>query len=110
MANDEHVRRLLDEGVEAWNAWREAKPDVRPDLSDANLSRTQLRNANLIYANLSRVQLRNTDLRNSILSADLSYANLSRAQLGGTIFAFVNLTTVDGLETCNHQGPSSLPH
>jgi hypothetical protein len=32
MANKEHLRRLLDESVEAWNAWGESKPDVRPDL------------------------------------------------------------------------------
>lgn len=33
MANDEHVRRLLNEGVEAWKAWREAEPRERVSLT-----------------------------------------------------------------------------
>jgi len=38
MTNEEHVRRLRDEDVEAWNAWRETKPGVRPDLASTNLN------------------------------------------------------------------------
>jgi hypothetical protein len=34
MANDEHVA-MLKKGVDAWNAWREENPDIRPDLSEA---------------------------------------------------------------------------
>jgi len=37
MANDEHVS-LLKQGVDAWNAWRDENPDIRPDLSGADLS------------------------------------------------------------------------
>jgi hypothetical protein len=36
MANDEHVA-LLKKGVKAWNAWRDENPDIRRDLSEANL-------------------------------------------------------------------------
>ena len=36
MANDEHVA-LLKQGVAAWNAWRDENPDIRPDLSGADL-------------------------------------------------------------------------
>src|SRR5262249_13960752 len=36
MANDEHVR-LLKQGVAAWSVWRDENPDIRPDLSGANL-------------------------------------------------------------------------
>ena len=39
MANDEHVA-LLKQGVAAWNAWRDENPDIRPDLSGADLSST----------------------------------------------------------------------
>jgi uncharacterized protein YjbI with pentapeptide repeats len=46
MANDEHVA-LLKQGVEAWNAWREENRNIRPDLSEANLSRANLRKADL---------------------------------------------------------------
>jgi hypothetical protein len=44
MANDEHVA-LLKQGVDAWNAWRRYNPDIRPDLSEANLSGADLRRA-----------------------------------------------------------------
>jgi uncharacterized protein YjbI with pentapeptide repeats len=37
MANPEHLK-ILDQGVEVWNKWREDKPDITPDLSGANLS------------------------------------------------------------------------
>jgi hypothetical protein len=39
MANEEHLARL-QEGVEAWNAWREANPGISPDLMRADLIRT----------------------------------------------------------------------
>jgi hypothetical protein len=49
MANDEHVA-LLKQGVAAWNdawdAWRDENPDIRPDLSYADLSETNLKGAN----------------------------------------------------------------
>ncbi len=32
MANEEHVKRLLD-GVAGWNQWRDENPTIRPDLS-----------------------------------------------------------------------------
>ena len=32
MANDEHIA-LLEQGVNAWNAWHAANRDIRPDLS-----------------------------------------------------------------------------
>ena len=56
MANDEHLAKL-EEGVEVWNAWREEHPDVRPDLSEANL-----RGADLQRADLQRANLRGADL------------------------------------------------
>ena len=56
MANDEHVA-LLKQGVAAWNAWRDANPEVRPDLSRVNLSR-----ANLFGAVLVNTDLRGADL------------------------------------------------
>jgi hypothetical protein len=41
MANDEHVA-LLKKDVEAWNEWRDANPDVRPDFSGADLVNAHL--------------------------------------------------------------------
>jgi hypothetical protein len=44
MADQSHLN-ILQQGVEAWNSWREQKRNVRPDLSEANLSRANLREA-----------------------------------------------------------------
>ena len=65
MANPEHLE-ILGKGVGIWNEWRHEKPEVEPDLSEANLRRADLSGANLIQA----------DLRGANLSeADLEYAN-----------------------------------
>jgi uncharacterized protein YjbI with pentapeptide repeats len=107
------------------------------DLRDANLSGTKLheanlRGANLRYANLigadlsgdanlNDVNLTGADLRNAnlndarLLDADLSRANLSGANFTGvklqrTIFVAVDLTSVIGLATCEHLGPSVVDH
>ena len=56
MANDEHVA-LLRQGVDAWNAWRDQNPDIRPDLSDAYLVGAELRAAHLRDADLSGTKL-----------------------------------------------------
>ncbi len=106
MANDEHVRRLLNEGVEAWNAWREAEPDVQPDLRNANLRSAKLRSADLRSADLRESSLSDAKLSD----AKLSDANLSDANLWETKFIEVDLLTSKGLETCNHSGPSTIDH
>jgi hypothetical protein len=36
MANDEHVA-LLKQGANAWNKWREANPDIQPDVQKADV-------------------------------------------------------------------------
>jgi hypothetical protein len=65
MANQQHVR-ILAEGVKIWNRWREKNPEIKPDLSDAELRRLNLRQANFKDTNLHRAHLR---------EADLSWAN-----------------------------------
>jgi hypothetical protein len=52
MANEEQIAILKKHGAEAWNAWRTQHPDVRPDLSRADLFRTILIEAHLEKANL----------------------------------------------------------
>ena len=52
MANPEHLAKL-QEGIEEWNQWRRANPEVKPDLSNANLTYPVLSGTNLTYANLS---------------------------------------------------------
>ena len=100
MANDEHVA-LLKQGVTTWNAWREENPNIRPDLSGANLSRARLGDANLGGANLGNADLRGANLHKAHLNrADLSgaklyKAKLSRADLSRAYLIRANLTRAD---------------
>jgi hypothetical protein len=81
MADEEHVK-ILKQGVEVWNQWREENPDVRPDLRRANLSAADLRKANLSGADLGGANLSGADLGGANLSgADLSEADLFEADL-----------------------------
>ena len=93
----------------------------------ANLRGANLSGANLSGANLSGADLRGADLRANLSGADLSGANLSGANLswanfaggpqrGGlhwgagraTDFADVDLSAAKGLETIEHDGPSTI--
>lgn len=82
MPDSAHVDRLL-EGIAEWNAWREANPSVRPNLSAAYLGRANLRGANLKGADLREANL---------LEADLHMANLSQADLSDSILRGADLT------------------
>jgi hypothetical protein len=115
MANEAHLK-ILNEGVSAWNKWRDENPDVRPDLresslpgaklskvnfSDANLSGADLSevnfsDANLFGANLIRANLSGADLSGADLSgADLSVADLSGADLSGAGLSVADLSGAD---------------
>ncbi|MGD0693981.1 MAG: toll/interleukin-1 receptor domain-containing protein [Terriglobia bacterium] len=148
MANEEHVK-ILEQGVEAWNQWRRDNPEVRPDLSDADLHEAKLseanlggadlaaadlsganlmgadfRLANLTGADLGRAFLSNTNLALSRLNganlgwtdliganltqAELDGADLSNAFVGATMFANSDLSSVKGLGSMRHFGPSTI--
>ena len=89
MANDKHVA-LLKKGVDAWNEWRDKNPDIRPDLSGADLQRRDLR-----YINFKNASLIDTDMTEALLYranfigaecsrlTDLSEARLGQAKLSG---------------------------
>jgi uncharacterized protein YjbI with pentapeptide repeats len=101
----------------------------QPDLINATLSRTNLSHADLSYANLSMADLSMADLNYAnldranlseanlyeadLLSANLQDTNLSRTNLTGahfwnTLFVRIDLSTVKGLETVIHFGPSAV--
>jgi uncharacterized protein YjbI with pentapeptide repeats len=91
----------------------------RADLSDANLSGSNLSGANLMNANLINANLGGADLNDANLSgaklfgtnlckAYLGRANLSGASCYATIFAGVDLSEVEGLDSVEHSGPSSI--
>jgi hypothetical protein len=97
MANDEHLK-ILEEGVETWNAWRTEFPDTRPRLDGANLIKANLKGANLSRAEMWFAKLRGADLENANLSwallmgTDLSGANLKNAILRSADLLEVNLS------------------
>jgi Pentapeptide repeats (8 copies) len=83
MVNDQHVA-VLNQGVAAWNAWREENPDIRPYLNAANLSGAILKRANLLEANFNSADLSGADLRRALLqSATLVDTDLTGADLTG---------------------------
>ena len=94
------------------------------DLSHADLSFTILQIADLRHANLNQTNLSFADLGGAtLLQCNMAYADLSAANLNGAIlrdtnlnraicgttaFANVDLSTVKGLETIQHEGPSTI--
>lgn len=84
------------------------------NLREARITRADLRSAYLSEADLSEADLSGANLMWADLSgADLSYAqlsdtNLTNASCGRTVFVNVDLSTVKGLETIRHTGPSFL--
>jgi len=125
MANQEHVM-LLKQGVEQWNKWRVQYPEIRVNLSDADLTgfnlneanfrgsdlrRTNLSGANLWKANLGVVDLRGANLSGANLNsvyiyrANLRGANLSGACLRRAVLVETNLKEAT-LTSCSVYGIS----
>jgi hypothetical protein len=128
MANQEQLD-VLKQGVAVWNQWRKEHRDIRPDLSgahfifadlrEADLREADLREADLAEANLTGADLREADLTGADLTgAHLGSAHLSETELTGvdltgasvgwTTFGAVDLSVVKGLETVEHDGPSTI--
>jgi uncharacterized protein YjbI with pentapeptide repeats len=79
MPSSEHFE-IVNQGVDAWNKWREVNPEIEPDLSDVDLSEKKLNNANFGDTDLRRSDLTNTDFRGAnLVRADLRAANISKA-------------------------------
>lgn len=94
---------------------------VDANLVGASLSATKLANANLAGANLYLAHLDETILIGANLSGaelilttfyqtDLNRADLSKAEIFGCSFVDVDLSVVIGLDTCRHNGSSSLDY
>jgi hypothetical protein len=78
-------------------------------LGQADLSRAHLAEADLRRAYLREVDLSGADLREAnFLVADLDGADLGGAQFGQTMLGDVDLSSVRGLETVQHKGPSTI--
>lgn len=100
MANQEHVN-ILFQGVDVWNKWRENNPNIKIDLTRADLSNINLSGINLNRADLYEINLSNANLSNAWLDfAGIDYsklinANLHGAHIEGTVFIGSDLTEAD---------------
>lgn len=98
---------LREGGAHTWNAWRKAHPGIVPDLFKADLSKADLASDDATGANLYRADLTNANLLGTNLhGVNLRNANLAGATLGFTLFGNTNLTDAEGLDNCQHLGPS----
>ncbi|HEY6252569.1 MAG TPA: toll/interleukin-1 receptor domain-containing protein [Candidatus Angelobacter sp.] len=90
MANEEHLK-ILNQGVDVWNAWRNENPEIHPDLTPADLANKILENINLAYTKIGRANLFSASLQH----ANLRDANLRRADLSLAGMVGVNLQGAD---------------
>ena len=101
MANEEHLR-ILQQGVEAWNEWRSAHPDIKPDHEAGSSSRLEIRNLRertsaertltlrTYGADLSGADLSGASLEVTYLSDATVQRDLRRADLVGTDLNLAN--------------------
>lgn len=79
------------------------------DLDGADLTKADFESAVLLGANLSESVMTGAFfLKAAICGADLTGADLSHAGFQETVLANLDLSTVIGLETCYHYGPSFI--
>jgi uncharacterized protein YjbI with pentapeptide repeats len=77
---------------------------IRPNFFGADLYGAKLGWADLRRVNLSGADLREVDLG----GADLNGVNLRETSMAWTIVRNVDLSTVEGLDTVKHRGPSTI--
>jgi uncharacterized protein YjbI with pentapeptide repeats len=88
MANPDHVT-ILNQGVEAWNEWRQENHATIPDLRGVDLSKQKLDKANFSdvnfekFKNEEKIILTASFNRSSLRNADFSRANLKRSNFSG---------------------------
>jgi uncharacterized protein YjbI with pentapeptide repeats len=91
MAEKEHLR-ILTQGVDVWNRWRNENDIRSVDLSEVNCDRLDLAGANFTAANLARSSFREAILTEaSLRGADLRKAELREVKLGGATLGGANL-------------------
>lgn len=96
MADPKHLK-LLKQGADVWNKWRQDHPVTTPNFEEAQLQGVSLEKAWLSGANLQGANLRGANLeranlqRASLHRADLQCANLHLADLRGASLFEANL-------------------
>ena len=91
--NQQHLD-ILKSGVKVWNSWREAHPEIVPDLSGATLTGLTAQGINFNSTNLSRALLYEARLEKSMFIG----ANLNKAICAGSNFneSFFSRTRLTG--------------
>ena len=97
MANEEHLK-LIKQGVDIWNAWREKNPEINPDLSQADLRGAKLQKIDLGNSNLKGCKLQFSNFT----GANLEGANLTQAKLQETCLQSARM------KNCNLSGAGML--
>jgi len=110
MANPEHLAKLKEgietkrqsnpgkrnEGVKAWNNWRQEYPMVRPDLSKADLNSLDFCDILRGGVNLEHADLTGANLNGAMLHfANFFGANLAGANLAGAWLTFASFSFAD---------------
>jgi uncharacterized protein YjbI with pentapeptide repeats len=86
----------LHKGATVWNPWRREHPEIKINLSEADLHSSDLSEADLHSADLRRANLNNADLRGAELQgADLQGAYVRKANLDGANLESALLSSAD---------------
>lgn len=92
MANEEHLAKLR-QGREAWNAWREQNPTVRPDLRAAKLDGANLDECDFTGADLDSASLANAFLpKTRFTMASCRFTKFEGSNLEGATFLLTDLS------------------
>jgi len=87
--------KLLREGVEPWNKWREENPRIRPDLNSLVLTDMNLSGANLSYADINGSDFSGSNLSDAVLAgAQIIDVHLVNTTLARAKFPFAYLNSV----------------
>jgi uncharacterized protein YjbI with pentapeptide repeats len=90
VANPEHLA-LFKGRAPDWNRWRQENPEIKPDLSGADLQNEYMPEVNLNDADLQHADLRRANLR----GASLVKSKLQEADLYGADLRQADLTNAD---------------
>ena len=92
MANADHLK-IIEQGPNVWNRWRNENPGIEPDLAWADLSRLELNEVDLNETDLRKTILQNTTFRGAtLIKADLRGSNLQRASFNLANLSEANLS------------------